>query len=210
MTNKKGVSPLLATVLLVALAVTMATIVSTFLIKKTQEFNPDQLAQQSLYCESVSVGYNVPDALKDQLGIYHEGADDPLNQGKKISGKGVAFLYPINLINRGAFSIQYFIVNAPGLESKRNTNSDNQDQITVLKPGKSPDNEYTTMIQVNEDYKKSTEIAIIPVIKDLEKNQLVQCTDRQLIIDYDKLCKDVTPDAYELAKSCRYFPAGAG
>src|SRR3989338_1842940 len=108
MKSKRGISPLLASVLLVALAITMAAIVSNFVINKTKEFNPEQIAEQSLFCDSVSLGYTINDP--DKLNIYGENDNDP-NTGKRINAK-VSLFSPVTLINRGAFSIHQFIVNA--------------------------------------------------------------------------------------------------
>lgn len=188
---KKGVSPLLAAVLLVALAVTMAAIVSQFLIKKTQEFNPDQLAQQSLYCDSVSLGYSVPDATK--LGIYTDGSIDPTTD-KIIRGSGLYFFSPITLINRGNFAIQKFIINAPGMASAPalvyEIDASGHFIPISLMPGLN--NKYNITIQINPN-NIIKDIKIIPIIKDPEKNQLVICTDRQLVINYQQICQDITP-----------------
>ena len=141
MKNKRGISPLLAAVLLLALTISMAAVVSNYVIKKTKEFNPEKLTEESIYCESVSLGYMITDPEK--LGIYEQGKagfdHDPIT-GNPIIVPGVSLFAPITLINRGAFSIHQFIINAPGLESRPSLIYDENLKPSVLKPGK--DNKY--------------------------------------------------------------------
>ncbi|MBI2148539.1 hypothetical protein HYU23_02570 [Candidatus Woesearchaeota archaeon] len=184
---KKGVSPLLAAVLLVALAVTMSAIVSNYVIKKTREFNPEQLAEQSIYCESVALGYTIQDSSK--LAIYGQGENDPA-RGDPIKSKGVFLFGPITLVNRGSFSIHQLIISAPGLQSLTYPVFGKDNKITELKPG--VDNKYTLSMQVNMDNTKlDKEIKIVPVIKDIEKNQFVKCSERQLVINYKQVCQEI-------------------
>ena len=168
MKNKRGVSPLLAAVLLIAFSIAMAAIVSNYLINRAKEFNPESIAQQSVFCESVNLGFSV---------------DTPEDFGIQTPSSGVELLGPITLINRGSFSIHQLIINAPGRQS-----------ITVGLPEPIPpgaENKYELAgIQINSG-SPETEISIVPIIKDLEKDQFVKCTDRQLIIDYKELCTEV-------------------
>src|SRR3989344_7404170 len=106
MGNKKGVSPLLAAVLLVAFAIALGAIVSNYLIKQAKEFNPEKIAEESVFCESVTLGYDI---------------DDPTNLGfqeKTISGRPFTFFEYITVINRGAFSIHQLIISAGGMASR--------------------------------------------------------------------------------------------
>ena len=47
--NKRGVSPLLAAVLLVAFSVALAGIVANYVIKKTNEFDPNLIAEETIF-----------------------------------------------------------------------------------------------------------------------------------------------------------------
>lgn len=188
MKNKKGISPLLAAVLLLALTISMAAIVSNYIIKKTKEFNPDTIAEQSTFCESVTLGYTIQEQDVPKFKVYEEGDDDPLNPGKKISGDGVFLLSPITFVNRGSFSIYQLIINAPGLQSTVYPIINAKKRI---EPG--ANNKYVTSLQINPS-DKNRQIKIVPVINDSEKNVLVKCTDRQLIVDYTVLCTDLKKD----------------
>lgn len=170
--NKRGISPLLAAVLLIAFAIAMAAIVSTFVLKKTREFNPNVIAQESVFCESVNIGYTV---------------DDPNSLTINTTVPSVELLQGITIINRGTFSIHKFIVSSPGLESSdyliRNATG-----ISTLQPG--ANNKYNVSIQIISG-NSNKEIKLVPVIKDPEKNQFVACPDRQLLINYSQLCNEV-------------------
>lgn len=175
MRNKKGVSPLLAAVLLVAFAVALGAIVSNYVIKQAKQFNPEVIAEQSVFCESVSLGYSVPDP--DNLRVNNID----------IGGRTVRVFGDITLINRGAFSIHQLIITAPGVQSRPYVIYDEEGNAASIKPG--ADNKYNISISLGAS--SDTEIKIIPVIKDPEKNQFVRCPDRQVVIDYEQLCVEV-------------------
>ena len=200
MKKKRGISPLLASVLLVALAITMAALVSNFVIKKTKEFDPSKLAEQSTFCESVTLGYMI-NAAPGVFRVYND-EDDVLHPGNKLA-KDVFLLSPLTLINRGSFSIHQIIINSPGLES-----------ITLplilpddgpLRPGTDKSkSQYILGIQIRDPaLNLDSEIKIVPIIKDLEKSTddkpvFVKCTERQLVINYKQLCKDANPKKYKV------------
>ena len=158
--KKKGVSPLLAAVLLIAIAIALGAIVSNFLIKEAKKFNPEELAQQSVYCESVNLGYKVNDA--EDLCIGHPSGFDIL-QG-------------VNITNKGSFAIQGFKITAPGFNSR------DYPVTNAINPGGGEIIE----IQINNDL-DDKKIKIVPIVKDLEKNQNIVCADRALIMDYGQL-----------------------
>lgn len=175
MKNKRGVSPLLAAVILVAFAVALGGIVSNIVLKQAAEFDPEKLAESSVHCESVSLGYDIDDFVN--FGIYARdipGSDDEFH-----------FVEQITLVNRGSFSIHRLIVNTGGTDSTDYLidNADNK-----LKPG--ADNRYNISIYINpnDDDKR---IKFVPIIKDIEKDIFVRCPDRQLIINYSQICADL-------------------
>lgn len=177
MKKKKGVSPLLATVLLVAFAIALAAIVSTYVINKAREFDPSSIAQSSVYCDSVSLGYTI---------------NDPNLLGFVTKTGGYKFLSGLTLVNRGTFSIQQLIITAPGQGTRTYPIIDKS--VTPYKVGKikpGADNKYPIELQLNTVSRPEV-IRIVPVIMDIEKNQLVECTDRQLIFNYQELCQEVT------------------
>ena len=181
MVNKRGIGPLLATVILVAIAITLGALVSNFLINKAKEFKPEKLGEESVYCESVTLGYTVDPAITASSGLIANV------EGGKLIG-------PITLINRGSFSIHQLIITAPGYANRPPTNILVQENgvgpyvKSVIEPG--TNNKYDVKIQFDPTA-TNKEIKIVPVIKDLEKDQLVSCPNRQLVVNYENLCKDL-------------------
>jgi flagellin-like protein len=174
MKNKKGVSPLIATVMLVAFAIALAAIVSSFILNKVRSFDAEKLAESSIYCDSVTLSYDVPkpDDLK---------ADSPAGGGRVLEG--------IDLINRGSFTIHKLIISAAGTASREEPIVING-AVTTLKPG-ATGNRYPIKIFFKPTA-TDKQIKIIPVIQDPEKKTFVQCIDRQLIFaDYCQIWKDV-------------------
>src|SRR3989338_391385 len=105
--TKRGISPLIATVLLVAFSIALAAIVSTYVINKTKEFKPEAIIEDSLLCDSVALGYSV-----ESTG----GSDEVLKYDSALSDKeGNVILYKLTglkLVNKGAFNIHRFLINA--------------------------------------------------------------------------------------------------
>ncbi len=170
--NKRGVSPLLAAVLLVAFAITLGAIVSNYVINKAREFDPEKIAEASILCESVSLGYT---------------ADENLHL--EDQGGGISTLEPVTIINRGSFSIHKLIITAPGQVSQTypiNT------PLKYIAPGDS-NNEYNISIGL-DPASSDKRIKIVPVINDREKNKFVQCAERQIVFDWSQLCMDIGKD----------------
>ena len=187
MKNKRGISPLLATVLLVAFTVALAAIVSTFLINKAKAFDPAAIAEQSVFCESVTLGYTIASDPIDDFKTYSSG-NDPAS-GKNIPS-GITVLGTITLINRGSFSIHRLIVTSTGLASRPYPIIDyTTNRTTSIKPGE----KYDISIQINPSSTDKS-IKIVPMINDSEKSQFVKCPDRQIVIaNYTALCEEVHP-----------------
>ncbi len=200
MNNKRGISPLIATVLLVAFSIILAALVSTFIINRAKEFNPNVLAEDSVFCESVSLGYKVDKIDIVKFGLYPALGSNPLRQGETLSATTNLF-GPLNLTNKGTFSIHQLIISAGGNQSKTVP-------IIILGTGGAPtigtippSQGYSTYIQLNSltnsqiqlNSLTNSQIKIVPVINDTEKNQFVKCITKPLIFDYKQLCRDVKP-----------------
>ena len=180
MINKKGVSPLIAAVLLIAFTIALGAIVSTFLIKKTQEFKPEEIAQQSTFCEAVTLGYTASNEDGDERLIITTGETQLLKN--------------LILINKGSFSIHELVITSPGFTSRSQKIFD-EEGIIVL-GGIAPGGRYTIDIQIYIDTEigigsANKEIKIVPKVKDPETGKLVICPDRQMVLDYTRLCKDI-------------------
>lgn len=179
---KKGVSPLIATVLLVAFAVAIGAVVSNYVIQKTKEFKPEKLVEDSLLCDEVSLGYSIdpPDdtLAKDWLCIYNDNI---------LSG--------INLVNKGKFSIYKYSINIQGRSNPTDDPAGYYESTifkkydTGLKPGK----KQQIFFGINNNNNKI--IKVVPIIKNPEvENEFVKCAKSALVIDYDKLCREITGD----------------
>lgn len=155
MKNKKGVSPLLGAVLLIAFSIVLAAIVSNFVIKKTKEFKPDVIAEESVYCDSVNLGYKLSE-----------------NYGTETIGE-VNLIKGIILVNKGTFSIHQLILNTPGLQPI-------QIKLNPIMLPQPPENTYNIKLQIGSN----PEVKIIPIIKDSDTGNLVKCTDKQLTLNF--------------------------
>ncbi len=186
MKNKRGIGPLLATVILVAVAITLGALVSNYMISKAKEFDPSKIAEESVYCESVTLGYTAYAEDNDNVGAINV-PDGDVVEGLDLTNQ---ILGPIVLINRGAFSIHKLIITSPGYESLPPRNIIADDESVKLDPG----DKYAINVQIDTT-KSSKSIKIVPVISDIEKEQYVSCVNRQLIFNYCELYGDVRKDA---------------
>ena len=178
--KKKGVSPLIATVLLVAFAVAIGAVVSNYIIKQTKEFKPEKLVEDSLLCDDVNLGYSIDPSTdilpKDWLCLYEPNV-----------------LAGINIVNKGKFSIYKYSLTTQGKSSPSDEPAGHYDGGTFTKDasGIKPGKKQQMFFGVNGDIRDKT-IRIIPIVKNPEaENEFVKCTKSALVIDYDRLCKDI-------------------
>lgn len=214
--SKRGISPLIATVLLVGFTIVMAGIVSTFIIKQTKEtFNPDKLLEDSTLCDQMV------------LGVVVSKADDL----KIIQGSSINYLRGVYVQNKGTYAIRGITLTVDGIPDEMTYIFDKdiaktltgKDTITplipstdagtnMIKPGKNyefgidpistPSECITELKNANPPKPcgipiangniittgKSFNIKIYPIIKDFEKDQPVKCAKSVLVIDYKELC----------------------
>ena len=180
--DKRGVSPLIAAVLLVGFAVAMAAFVSTFVIKKTEEFKPESFIQDSALCESVSISYELMKNNNGDILLNFDDAGD------------INIMHGLTIKNKGPFTVYKITINPPGQKSQEYAINDG------IKPGKFLGGE--TIADATElplGFKKTTTdntIKIVPWIKDPEKEEddpekNVVCTKRPLYINPVDICKKV-------------------
>ncbi|MBS3168051.1 hypothetical protein J4216_02935 [Candidatus Woesearchaeota archaeon] len=201
MKNKRGISPLLSAVILVAFVVTLGAVVSSYFIKQAKEFDPNLIAEESVYCDSVGLGYDVLD--RANFNTHQEGGIDPVTMDPATPGSGrpINFgpnpsptrrlLSPLTLINKGTFSIHKLIITAPGAGSVTYQIVDSSGAtptLSSISPGQN--NKYNISIDLNTGF-NDDEIKIIPIINDTEKSQFIRCVNRQIVINYTQLCLDV-------------------
>lgn len=180
--NKRGISPLIATVLLVAFSIALAAMVSTYIIGKTKEFKPEAIIEDSLLCDNVALDYSV-----ESTGINPLTLQALSGNLKKLTG--------LKLVNKGSFTIYKYTMNAPGVSTLNNIplkgKNDAGGDVTNLKPGESLGFEIGLKVTADKLIK------IIPIIQDPEKDKTyIKCTKSQLIFDYAKLCKDIYGDIH--------------
>ena len=105
--RKRGISPLIATVLLIGTTIAIAAIVSTYVIQQTKKFDPEAIVGESTFCQDVVLGLKMPEGGVVCEPFRYEGAEC-----KRITN-------PI-LINKGAFTITGVTMSADNLGSSGN------------------------------------------------------------------------------------------
>lgn len=185
--KNKGLSPLIATVLLMAFAIAIAAIVSTYIMNQTKEFKPEKLIEDSLLCDEVSLGYQL---VNNKMCI------------SAVQGTTTKRLDNILIINKGKFSIYGYRISVDGstntIDSPVNIGREAEDISTtsnhlyVLKPGKGQPLMFgikpANAPGIEPDERK---VVITPIIKNPEvENEKVVCSKSSLTIDYAQWCVD--------------------
>lgn len=117
---KRGISPLIATVLLIGATIMIAAIVSTFIINQTKKFEPEKFMGESSYCQDVVLG------TKE---VNQNACGDIKQDCKAIEN--------IALVNKGTFTIKAIDINADGLNGgKIDIETISGGSIKGLKPGR--------------------------------------------------------------------------
>lgn len=153
---KRGISPLIATVLLVGFTVALGAIVSTYLIKEAKEFNPESFIEESAYCESLILEplviegppnmqprqpwplSTVVPATQNDNDLYTQGL------AECSSTADVCLIQGLGFKNKGSFSLHSVLITAPGSTNQlylpvRDSNpgqAGNVRSITKIGPGK--------------------------------------------------------------------------
>ena len=159
---KKGISPLIAAVLLVGFTIAMAAFVTNFLIQKTEEsFQPETIIGSSEYCDFVSLGYTV-----NGLTVTNFTA---VGNVKNVSG--------IQVTNKGSFTIWKLTIQNPGADETEGN----------IPLGVKPKGVLDFMILFDP---VSTEryVKITPWIRDPKTNETVICIDSDLVFNLEDAC----------------------
>ncbi|MFA4887315.1 MAG: archaellin/type IV pilin N-terminal domain-containing protein [Candidatus Nanoarchaeia archaeon] len=133
--SKRGISPLIATVMLVGFAVALGAMVSTFLIKEAKDFKPESFLEDSPFCEGVVLEPVVVDRPTGATGIA-ANADWPM-AGMPPSGGGlfapidysgrgwsgcvggnICLIHGIGFRNKGSFSVHSILVSGGGVSNQ--------------------------------------------------------------------------------------------
>ena len=183
--KRRGVSPLIATVLLIGATIAIAAIVSTFIIQQTKKFEPEKMMGESTFCQDVVLGLKFPDGAPD----CQEVADMP--DGCKVIGNPI-------LVNKGSFGITKLAVGADKLSSGELRLSEDR-----LGPGKKlcgggsadacidqdiiyddcgPGGRACFKIPVCDEGKTR----IVPYIT--VEEETIACTQSEMVINYENVC----------------------
>ena len=167
--NKRGISPLIATVLLIGFSVMMAALVSNYIIKQTKEFDIEKMIGSDELCSEVSFQI-VPSS--DQERINCVNVDDSVG----ICSEGpVKKLKSASLKNKGSFSIWKLTVNSESVGSYEFGADENTPLVTPSGENKiiSIDNKIS--------FCDNGKVNIVPHIKDEEGN-FVECPSRTVTL----------------------------
>jgi len=165
--NKRGISPLIATVLLIGFSVMMAALVSNYIIKQTKEFDIEKMIGSDELCSEVSFQI-VPspdqeitcDDVAESVGICSDGL--------------VRTLGSASLKNKGSFSIWKLTVNSESVGSYE-LGTDDESLVTPSGEGKIAD------IENKISFCNDGKVNLVPHIKDEEGN-LVECPSRTVTL----------------------------
>ncbi len=194
--HKKGVSPLIAAVMLIGFAIVIGTFVSTFIIAKVKQTN-FAAYEDSPYCEQTVLEIVTDPAHPDNF---------------KIEGSGDAFTVKgLALKNKGTFSVYGIVLNAPG----KGTQKARYKPEDVLKPGS-----LNALATAGIPFAGGTEtkLTIIPEIKDPESETVkyIVCSKAASTMDLKTACcskwkgaKDSNGVAIALSTKCS-FPTAWG
>ena len=176
--KKRGISPILATVLLVGFTIAIAGVVTSFLISETKDkFNPENIITESEFCDNVALGYEI------MVNDFGE------SQAKQSPSGTMTELTGVKLKNKGSFSIRNITI--IGLDSN---NVDlyivDDDTGDTLVDGLLPTKSVDALIKFRGSYDSSVEeniIKIMPWIRDPKKKEYVLCADRALILNLNDI-----------------------
>lgn len=160
--NKRGISPLIATVLLIGFTIGMAAFVSTYIIKQTKQFDVQKIIGADELCSEVSFQVITDPEILNQCTLVEGSA------GICPSGGGVKTISNALLKNKGSFKIWKFTINSENIPSYVIGD-------TVLGPASQ------LPIPNKLSFCQDGKINIVPSIKDGEGN-LVECPSRTVTI----------------------------
>lgn len=215
--NKRGISPLIATVMLIGFTIVMAGIVSTFIIRQTKEnFNPDKLLEDSSLCDQMFLGIEIPDSTKVKIsnGANPSANNPPRLQGIYIKNKGSYAVRGLYVdVKEGDVTVPYIFDKKIGkishsslLVSLEGSNEQQYFAPTKLYSfGKDPAeaaNAWDANVGIplpSDGYKncnaKPCTIKITPIIWDFEREKPVSCLKSVLSFDYKELCDKYLTDS---------------
>ena len=167
---KKGISPLIAYILLVGFAIATAAFVTNFIIEntKTQVENLEDL--DIGYCEGVNL--DLIDICKEPIAISCAG-QEPIK-------------LKLNLTNKGSFTIKKIAVNVLDYNFPADKNKFLLNGNDGLKPGEWTNPLFSSSVCLNDlTTTKKDEIKLIPSVNATGKEQF--CSQNALVLNDDTL-----------------------
>lgn len=171
---KRGISPLIATVLLIGTTIMIAALVSTFIINQTKKFEPEKFMGESSYCQDVVLGTKV---LVDDASMCSELQDAPESWPDECF-----IISNMALVNKGTFTIYGYDISSVGIGSGYASLEE-----TPLLPGKSMCRvDQGGVCDVDRLFKPGIcpgkTVRIVPHIK--VEGKEITCTQSEMIIAY--------------------------
>lgn len=194
--NKRGISPLIATVLLIGMTIVIAATVATFLINKTKQFDPSEVLADSEFCDQVNLGINFKARTDDDILSFDSmGDNNYLTKGIIIKNKGSFSVHKLYATFPGGSQAEYDITTGRAntilnLEGSRYSEG-------PLMPSQSVEVRFVINPCLEEK-----NIGLIPIIQDPDKEQFVACSKKELIFDYNELCVSLGADSCSPLTSC--------
>jgi len=177
---KRGISPILSTILLVGFVVILAGVVANFLITETEEkFDPEKIITESEFCSSVALGFEF-----QTDGTYAEEVSyiAPNNRNTAFMT-----LRALNITNKGTFTIRNItVIGQDGSSNMLNVKHGGTLSPTYgLKPQESKSLDIIYMPADGQSL-----IQLIPWIKDPKgTGKYILCEESSLTIDISKITK---------------------
>ena len=203
MKKKRGISPLIATVLLVGFAITMASIVITFVISETKNIGEriEGMSTDSRYCDSVKFGVEVYKGNGNGLVLGNVDNANVL-QNLLIRNKGAFRIFGFRIVTEST-SVIYALGDGNGYYiDGDNLDADFRDHtITEKEQVKSSGapvliayfkNNERVLLPIpalNPKNLEDTTFKLAPIIQDPESKEAVVCVDEELSINWRDLCE---------------------
>ena len=157
----RGISPILATILLIGFTIAMAGVVSNVLIKQAKKFNPEEQQKESQYCDQANVAIGLPENLAQVT-----------TTSQNIDGVSCSIINGILYKNKGAFTIHKLTTVAQIGKTKSS-------EDVLLSGPIAPQQTISGAI----GYCQDPEITLYPWIQDPETDEIKPCPSRTLTIN---------------------------
>lgn len=208
--SKQGISPLIATVLLIGFSITLGAIVMQFVLSETKDMGSriEGMSAESRFCDGAEFSIEVPGELTMDL---LSGTDAYSLNGVNVKNKGKFRIFGFRMSTEQQSRLyllgKYADIEGGGLvehgaligSSGSNLN-DNEHTITPEEQVKTYTDEPELVAYFKNSEKVSLsilpltlaeddkEFRLAPIILDPEKKEAVVCVDQELVVNWRELC----------------------